>query len=405
MKTQIYFEMRKIFGRKFNVVVMLTGYILILICAVNYIREESFYDETTQSYIYGIEAFRMSEEKNRELTDYLTEEYLTKLTEEIQEKNMNMDSDEAYLQVIRPKLDILHVLCSNYMEMGYYVDWNKLNEISTEGGIGFYERRMEKVEEYLNKDFSYGNYSQEEKAFWLKKEQEVQTPFQWGDKSAMDTVWIIIQIAFYLMFVLAVCISPVFASEYESGAATLLLTTKYGKTKLIWAKISAAVLFSLGYVAIGIGMGIAIEGIAVGFQGAELPVQLWGTIIPYNWTIGKTCVVSFAMVLLLAGAFTLFTMFVSARIKGSLMTLVIGFAVLIGPAFLPMSKESGLWNHMNYLFPVRVALTKDVISTLNSYRFGPVVLSYLGMAVLVYAVVGIISLLGIGKGFARHQVR
>lgn len=110
-----------------------------------------------------------------------------------------MDSDEAYRQVIRPKLDILHVLCSNYMEMGYYVDWNKLNGISTEGSIGFYERRMEKVEEYL-------------------------------------------KIAFYLMFVLAVCILPVFASEYESGAAALLLTTKYGKTKLIWAKISAAVL-------------------------------------------------------------------------------------------------------------------------------------------------------------------
>lgn len=362
MRSMIYYEFQKIFKRKMNVIAMLAGMILILVCAVNYVRNESFYDADSDSYVSGIQAFPMQEKKSSEMTDYLTEEYLTGIVKNIQEKDMDLESEEAYLEVIRPKTELMHILCRNYMDMGEEVDWERLNEISTEGGIQFYERRIEKVEEYLNMDFSFGNYSEAEKAFWLKKENEVEIPFLWGSKSAMDSMWTLIESGFYLMFVIAICIAPVFASEYESGASALLLSTKYGKTKLIFAKIIASVLFSLVYVALGIGMGIAVMGITVGFHGSNLPVQLWDTIIPYHWTIGETLVISFAM---------------------------------IGPAFLPMSKESGLWNHINYLFPVRVMLMKDAISTLNSYQFGPIVFSYLGMAVLVYLLVSVLSFLGI----------
>lgn len=355
MKKLIFYEWKKIFGRRFNVVVMLAGYLLIVICAVNWIRQRSFYTEEMQEYVYGTEAFQRSQEANKQLTEYLTEEYLTELVEEIQSQEMDLETDDAYLQILRPRMDILYVLCSNYMDMGEYVSWNRLNEISTEGGIGFYERRIQKVENFLNQSFSYGDYSEEEKAFWLEKEQEVTTPFRWGDKDAMSNVWDAILIAFYLLFAVAVCISPVFASEYESGA--------------------------------------------------DLPVQLWGTVIPYDWTVGEACWVTLAMLLLIALTVGLFTCLLSSRMKSSMITLVITFTLLIGPAFLPMSKESRLWIQINYLFPVRVMQTRDMLGVLNSYQFGSMVLSYLGMAVIVYLLVGIISFCGIPNGFAGHQVK
>ncbi len=399
MRSLIYYEFQKIFRRKFNIAVMLAGYVLMLGCAVFFVTRESFYDADSDSYVYGIQGYRMSGIRYGKLTDYLTEEYLTDVVESIQEKNMDLQTDEAYMQVIRPISSLLVVICRNYTDIGEDVEWGILSEISAENGIRFYERRMEKVEEYLNRDFSFGSYSEREKAFWLEKENEVQIPFQWGDKSVINSVWNAIEISFYLMFVVTVCISPVFASEYESGASALLFTTRYGKSKLITAKILAAIMFSLAYVAVGIAMNVAIIGITLGFSGAELPVQLWDTVIPYNWTIGKTCVISFAMKLLITLTFSLFIMLLSSGIKRSLSTLVIAFTVLIGPVFLPMSAESGLWNHINYLFPIRVLMTKEMISTLNSYQFGPVIFSYLGMAVLVYLIAAVISFFGI-----RYQV-
>lgn len=40
--------------------------------------------------------------------------------------------------------------------------------------------------------------------------------------------------------------------EYESGAALLLLTTKFGKNRLIWSKIAVSLLFTVGYLSVGI---------------------------------------------------------------------------------------------------------------------------------------------------------
>lgn len=404
MKALILFEWKKITQRKLNVVAMIVGYVLIGICLFCYISQASFYDVETGTYITGVKAYHESRIKKEVMTDYLTEEYVTDMIAQIQEKNMDLESDVGYAEVIRPIGDLFYLLGSHYQSSQEFGKYNRLNELNLVNGAGFYERRMEKIIETLNMDYSFGNFSEEEKTYWMNKASNVETPFAWGDRNAMDTVWMIIQISFYLLFVLVICVSPVFASEYESKAAALLLTTKHGKNKLITAKIITAVVFSLSYVIVGIGAGVGIFGMVVGIWGAELPVQLERTTIPYHWSIGKACVISFAIILLVVLAIALFTVMLSARMKGSMVTLVIDFALLIGPAFFPMSKESGLWNHINYLFPVRVVMVKDVIATFNSYQIGTLVISYLGMIVIVYSVVAFLSLCGVKNGFVKHQV-
>ncbi|MCH5344627.1 MAG: hypothetical protein J1E64_11355 [Acetatifactor sp.] len=405
MKSLIYFEIKKILERKLNVIAMLTGYIIIAIAAYVLVAQCNFYDAETGSWMYGIEAIRADEEKNRALTDYLTEEYLTGLVEDIQARDLDLSTDAGWAQVVRPINDLFMVLEQNYEEVGAYGNYNLINQIPTEGGIRFYERRIEKVENYLGQDSFFMNYSEAEKDFWLTKLQKVDTPFRWGSLAGMDIVMTMIQLCFYALFVIAVCISPVFASEYESGAAALLLTTKHGKGRLIGAKILAAVLFALLYMALGIFISVVFIGGITGFSGAELPIQLWGTVIPYNWSVGQTCFANVGIMLLLALSVALVTALLSSRGKGSLSSLVVMFVLLMGPAFLPGSADSKLWNQILYLMPFRILAVERVMGTFNSYRIGPLVLSYLGMIVLVYICVCVASLLLAKGGFAKHQVR
>ncbi|MCM1044981.1 MAG: ABC transporter permease [Candidatus Gastranaerophilales bacterium] len=407
MKNMIRFELQKIWEKRLNKIAMFAGYLLIAVCVIAFLMDNSFYDVETQSYIEGLEAIRRDQERCRSMPDVLTEDYLTDLVVEMQEQVKFLDSeDEIYAKAARPLGDLFWVVCSVYRDAGVeYTQYLKIKEIPTQGGIGFYERRLEQVEEYLNLDFSYGNYSEAEKAFWMAKERQVQTPFAWESKVVMDIVWDIVKIAFFLTLVIAVCISPVFAAEYESGAVALLLTTKHGKGKLIYAKILASVLFAMGYMMAGIGLAVAVVGILFGFQGAELPVQLWRSMIPYNWTVGEACLVSLGVELLIALAITLFVACISSRFKSSMVSLALSALLLLGSVFLDMSKESRLWNRINYLMPVRVMNVSDVISTFNSYQFGNVVISYLAMTVIVYSAICVVSLLGIKGGFARHQVR
>lgn len=404
MKNMMWFEWKKIFERRLNVAAMLLGYLLIGVCVFSYISQARFYDEGTDSYIKGVEAFHRSQERAAKQTEVISEEYMTWLIGEIQSYGMDLESDEAYSEVIRPLGDIFYFTAKHYTDMRQSIsDRNALNRVDLTDGARFYEQRMEKIMDYLNMDFSYGNYKESEKAYWLQKAENTKIPFRWGGKSVMDLVWDIIEIGFYLWFVVIICTSSVFSSEHESGAASLLLTTKYGKDRLIWSKIAVAILFTAGYLSIGILPAVGVVGILLGFTGADLPIQLWNSVIPYNLTVGQTCLISFAMVLLVGITIALVLLCCSARLRSSLATLVIGMAIIIAPAFFPMSRESGLWNHINYLFPVRAVDLKQVLGAFVSYTVGDFVIPYVGMIVVVYAVISVVALVRIRGGFVKAR--
>ena len=109
----------------------------------------------------------------------------------------------------------------------------------------------------------------------------------------------------------------------------------------------------------------------------------------------------FGLLLLIGSAIALALMCCSAGLRSSLATLVIGVAFIIAPAFIPMSKKSGLWNHINYLFPVRAFNLEDVMGAYVSYAAGNVVISYTAMVVIVYAAVSAVALLLIRRMFVK----
>lgn len=398
----IGYELKKIFERRLNRIAMISGYVLLAGCVFSFISGASFYDKETDSYVEGIEGIRLEQERAKEKEDEISEEYITRIVEEIQDYGMDLESDEAYMEVIRKMGDIFYFIAKNYTDMREsYADVNAIMEIDLTDGARFYKQRMKKITDYLNMDFSYGNYSEAEKEYWIQKAENTIVPFAWGDKCIMDMVWNTVGIGFYLWFVIVICVSSVFASEYESGAASFLLTTKYGKDRLIWSKIAASVLFAAGYHFMGTVMTVCAIGVLFGFPGINLPVQVWNSVIPYNLTTGQACFAYLAILLLLGITITLFLLFCSARFRSSLATLVIGMTVLIGPAFFPMSKSSGLWDHINYLFPVRAVDLKEILGSYVSYRAGDWVIPYVEMIVLVYTAIGIAALISTRKGFVK----
>lgn len=398
------YEWKKIFERKLNVAAMALGYFLIGVCVFFYITQTSFYDEETGSYLEGIEAIRLRQARDEGQTDRITEEYITKLIEKIQSYQMDLESDEAYTQVIRPLGDIFYFVSQNYTDMrSDRIDCNALMKVDLSQGSGFYEQRMKKIRDFLNTDFSYGNYTEAEKSYWIRKAEATALPFRWGSMGVMDSVWYIVLAGFYLWFAVVVCVSPVFASEYESGAASLLLTAKYGKSRMIWSKIIVAALFTAGYLTGGMLLGVTAFGLLLGFPGADLPVQLWNSVIPYNLTVGQACLGALVLNVFIGTVIALMLLCCSASLRSSLATLVIGMAVIIAPAFFGMSKKSGLWNHINYLFPVRVMDLQEALGSYVSYAAGSLVIPYIGMVVIVYTVIGVVSLGLVKRGFLKMK--
>ncbi|MEK3890336.1 hypothetical protein [Bacillus sp. FSL K6-3431] len=126
-------------------------------------------------------------------------------------------------------------------------------------------------------------------------------------------------------FMLIIGISPIFSKEYSSGMDQFLLSSKYGRSKLVTAKLLAAIIFTVS-IAIGwIAYSAAISIYSYGSHGWSAPLQSMHEHLnaPYPFTLGESYALMISMHLLAAIALALIIVFVSAICKRILMSLLV----------------------------------------------------------------------------------
>ncbi|MDE7283583.1 MAG: ABC transporter permease [Lachnospiraceae bacterium] len=402
MKQLYYFELKKIICKRVNQIAMFLGLLLMIFCNIAQIQGETFRDGDKE--LSGVPAILKQEEIENSLTSELNEEFLTDFLREYQ-RQMEGSPYGYDWEIIEPQRNLFSCISKNYADWNEQIDLENLIEINTEGGIGFYDRRMQKIETLLNAEYTYGNFSEAEKEYWMAKANAVDIPFQWGGTNAWDIIWTGIELLFYLFFVISICIAPVFSGEYQNRTDALLLTSKHGKSKVISAKILAAFTFSFIYISVCSLVNIGTSYSLLGIDGRSLPIQLWDTIIPYRMTVFNACIINLSVIFLISLFITAFSLLVSTLSKSPMIVLALDILLFFGTIFLPSSKSIGLWNKILYLLPLNCIDLKHVLRTYNSYQFGSLIISYLEMIFIVYITLTIICILFTGKGFKEHQVK
>lgn len=399
------YEMNKILKRRLNLIAMLMGYIVLGITTIYPVLKESEYILETETDYEGMEAIRFNQDRAASQTDYLTNDYVAKVIQEIQGSGLTPDTDIGYLSLNDRYGSLYNYLMNCYKPIGdTEFKPNILMEIDRKDRERFYKARIEKIDTYLNSDFSYGNYTDTEKAYWLSKAKNVKTPFKWGDIFVPKHYDTVIAMVFYLLFVLAICIAPVFSSEHEQGTAGILLASKLGQSKLVSAKVLAAYAFSFLYV--GIGFLIACVGlfIALGTDGFELPVQLMDDAICYQMNMGQFILLQL-LVAVVAIFFTVtLTMMISAITKSTFGTMIVMLVVMIGPAFIPFSKTNGLFNHITALAISRMVDLKVVLKSFIDYRVGGMIVDLLTFTLVFHVLCGVVLLLLMRKAFVKRAI-
>lgn len=402
MNQLLKFELKKILNKKSSLVAIALGLLLIIVSNLSLIRGESLYlDE--KNHLDGVAAIKKQTEIENSLTSELSEEFLTRFLKDYQLQSEN-NADRDYFSIISTKTNLFSLIASNYTEWNANWSWEDLNKINTKNGIRFYERRIKKIDNLLNSEYSFGNYTQTEKDYWLQQAKSVTTPFKWGSKNTWDMIWNSITLLIYLLFVISVCIAPIFAGEYQNRTDALLLATKCGKNKLITAKIMASFIFTFAYVALCSAVSIGINIAILGSDGWNLPVQLWNTIIPYPYTALEICSINLLIIFLSAFLLTAVSLLLSSINKSPLIVLAVDVILFFGTLFIPFSKTSRLWNRILYLFPIHTFNLQDVLKTYNSYQFGDIVIPYLSMIFIVYILITVICIFFTRISFKKHQV-
>lgn len=409
MKELIRFEIKKILMRRVNRIAMLFGMILIIFSNLALIHSESFPVSDTE-YCTGREAFQKQAEAENALTTQLSEKFLTGFLQDYQqilqkeaESSTPAEPPSYDWSLIAPYANLFSLIANHYREWNDSFAWEDLGQIPAEHGIHFYERRLEKIDTMLESDYTYGNYSEAEKAYWRSKAGNVSIPFAWGNRDVWNRIWDSIGLLIWLLFVISICTASVFSGEYQERTDSLLLSARHGKGKLIPAKIAASFLFTFAYTGLCSIVSIGINAGLLGIQGWDLPIQLFNTIIPYNWNVLQACTVNLLVIFLIFALLTGVSLLLSAICKSSLAVLALDVLLFYGTLFLPSSKTSWLWNHIFCLLPLHCFNLKDLLRMYISYPIGGMVISYLDMVLISYTLLLLLCILCTGKFFRTYQ--
>lgn len=409
MKTLVKYEFLKILRKKSTLIVMAASLLLTAFLFGLPILQYQTYN--ADGVIKGLDGIAYTKDQYSQISVPLADEYITKTIREVQELFENPDNvgfdgtdqfliGDAYWNDIAPREELLKTIASTYAAPGVTAWYSSLPELDITNGANFYQTREAKIATLLN-DSSRG-LSDEQKEYWQNINSQVETPFQYGYYEG----WLTINTCFELLMfaILAVCIvlAPVFSGEYQAGTDAVILSGKYGKTKLTTAKIIASYLFGLFAFTIHILVAFGLPLVAFGVDGWNLPMQIAGTSIPYPFTFLQGILVNLGVIYFVLFAIIGLTLLLSSKMRSPYLVLIVLVPVLFIPMFLSANGTTGAYNLTLFLFPYYAV--QPQFGSYISYQLGSLVLDAFSTRTILYAVLTVCMLPLAKRGFKKHQV-
>lgn len=405
----VRYEFIKILRKKATLIVLAVSLLLTAVFFALPVIQFQTYNQN--GVLRGIAGIEYEKEQYEDISVLLTDDYVDQTVSQVQQlfadpDNVGFDGeerfliDDAYWNGIAPRESLLNLIAQNYAEPNVSAGYSELAELDASDLTGFYQARQDKIEKVLQ-DPSNG-LSQAEAEYWQNMNSRVETPFQYGYFEG----WSVIISCFELLVfpVLAICIvlCSVFSGEYQAGTDAVLLSSRYGKTKLTRAKITASLLFGLLAFTVHVLVAFGIPLAVYGTDGWDLPLQINGTTVPYPLTFLEGTLVNLGVIYLVLLAMIGLTLFLSAKMKTPYLVLIVIVPVLFIPMFLSPNGTSGLYNLLVFLTPYQ-SLTPRFASYI-SYSFGSLVLDSFTCRAVLYAALAAVLLPVSGLGFKKHQV-
>lgn len=409
MTGMIKYEWKKIWGSRLTQLSIIGCSLFLLFCVYSSITQIMATDKNGEIF-YGMSAVDVMKDTQQEivLTQEKVDELVNQYLEYTNNPKTNSDkevnqylSEEVYKVFYLPNKELLSLITNVYREYG---SASSMKEILEENaGKDFMKARLERDRNYIEVQEKYNRLTAAEADYWQEKVKdsvEYKSGYFKGWSMILDAMtWPVL-----IMMIICVGIAPVFAGEYQTKCDSLILCMKYGKSRLITAKVIAVWLYtSCVYWGITLIYSTVYIGL-LGADGAELPIQLKypALSVGYQLSMGKAV----AVALLLAYVFTLgimgITLLMSAMLKNAYGVIIIAFLFLIVPTFLSSDAGGYIWSRALSLLPSKIA--DFSFQSYTAYSFGNVVLNWPSAAILINAAAALFCSIAGYFIFRKHQV-
>lgn len=148
--------------------------------------------------------------------------------------------------------------------------------------------------------------------------------------------------AVFMAALILVGLSAVFSNEYSSGMAPILRSSRYGKSRLIQAKLGAAVIYCAGLSVMNSLINLFVQLYIYQPTGFNAPIQSLDAFMysPYKFTALQYYALQVMLHMTACVAFGLFVLLVSSLSKTRLMTFFFGAAAFVVPFLMDQGMKS-----------------------------------------------------------------
>lgn len=406
----VRFEIKKIFSRAGGKLALLLLFIILVIVSVFAVRYVDYTDENGNN-TYGFQAVRLLRDRKSEWSGYLTEEVFATVikenaaieaTPEARSKDFH-DNNKAYAkkQGFSDIRDIINSSLSSFREYNYYL----IDGASVDDSKYVYQRRISTLREWLNSDEAKDRYSADQKAFFLEKYQELDTPLYYEDadgwKALLEYSQTIIMLT---MLILSFLVCGIFSGEYQLKADAVFFSTAEGRRKGIRAKILAGlVMITIVYWGMVIIYSLVVLGI-LGTSGWNCPIQtsLYGWKSLYNITFFEDYLFTIIGGYIGNLAILFAEMLLSVITRSAVISITFPFVILFLPSFVggidSLSEFLGL-------FPDQLLQIGVAVRLFNTYEIGSKVFGALPILFISYPIIICLMIPIIYQIYRKSEIR
>lgn len=343
----------------------------------------------------GYDMIRKSQEYSLMFGGELTDQSLQKMVGDYQDigaAGVDRKLEKTDMHIINSWLGTLYpelLDTGSYKTMMNYVELEKLT--------GFYERRQNIIEDFLENNGQNGD----EKEYLLQINAKVKEPFryEWTEGWSNLLGSIVPDMGIVMALFLAIVLASLFAGEWYNNTSSLLLTTKNGWKKIAFAKIGVGLSFTAEFFAILTAGNLVSQIFFLGTAGWDMPIQTIKLIAIAPMNMLQAEIYEYAFVFLGVIGFAGVVMFISAKTRSNVLALLFSLAVVYGPMMIAEYLPYGVQKALD-LIPL-VGSGADIFRTNTFCIFGKYVWSpYLLIAVPV--LVGVLCLPFAVKSWSRR---
>lgn len=396
MATLFFYELKKIIYRKIMWICMLCGVLLLAFSVagplvgdyvVNGERLGSNYEEFQKDVAY------QKELDGRVIDETLLAE-MQKAYGKVSLNDKKYSLTEEYQTYARPYSAIFNYVRqttglsgAGVLEMEASV--NALKEMRLE------LRELRWEEYYL---------SEVEKEYWRAAEEEIENPvvfrYAEGYSALLSLAY---TVGILSIFMIAICMAGVFPEEHLRKTDQQILSSKYGRKDVYWAKLCAGTLVSFGLACVFVLITFVTAFFIYGMEGFDAAFQIIyaGSSCPIS--VGQAVLIIYGIILCAGTFIGVLVMTLSENLHSSVGTLSIVTGLIVLPMMISVPEEyrvaAQLWSYL----PSDIVAVWSCFSPRMVVLLGNVLQGWQVVPVL-YAGIGVVAAIVTERVFVKYQV-